>query len=68
MTAKKHEAARLRFMPRQRRFIIRRIASYGKAVFHFRLTMKHCSVFPTQYEATPLTLHHELLAPRVRIY
>ena len=22
-------------MPRQRRFIIRRIASYGKAVFHF---------------------------------
>ena len=33
--AKKNEAVRLRFMPRQRRFIIRRIASYGKAVFHF---------------------------------
>jgi len=33
--AKKHEAVRLRFMPRRRRFITRRVASYGEAVLHF---------------------------------
>ncbi len=29
-----NEAVRLRFMPRQRRFITRRVASYGEAVLH----------------------------------
>ena len=39
---KKHEAIRLRFIPRKRRFIISMIASYGESRASFpRLTMKH---------------------------
>ena len=41
---KKHEAVRLRFIAPQVRFMAQRAASYGAAVLHKSLTMKHCSV------------------------
>ena len=40
--AKKHEAVRLRFIAPQVRFMAQRAASYGEAVLHKSLTMRHC--------------------------
>ena len=56
--AKKHEAVRLRFMAQ-------RAASYGAAVLHKRLTMKHCSAKAPQYEASPFhsDMKHFAYAP-----
>ena len=52
-------------MPRQRCFMAQRAASYGKAVFHKNLTMKHCSAKASQYEAASFhsAMKHFAYAP-----
>ena len=49
----------------QVRFMARRAASYGAAVLHKRLTMKHCSAKAPQYEASPF---HSAMKHSLRSY
>ena len=49
----------------QVRFMAQRAASYGKAVLHKSLTMKHCFAKAPQYEASPFhsDMKHSAHAP-----
>ena len=62
---KKHEAVRLRFIAPQVRFMAQRAASYGAAVLHKSLTMKHCSAKAPQYEAASF---HSAMKHSLRSY